>query len=76
MARAIAILVSAAFLCVAFDIPSAGAATKVVTAPPSLSTLAPGESVFYNDKKCPAGMIAKFTKAQRRSQMKRECVRQ
>ena len=60
----------------AFSVTFADAATKVATTQPTLSTLAPGESVFFDDKRCPAGMIAKFTKAEKRSQMKRTCMRQ
>ena len=76
MKRSTLILFSGILLFSAFSVTSAGAATKVVTTQPTLSTLAPGESVFFDDKRCPAGMIAKFTKAEKRSQMKRTCMHQ
>ncbi|WP_312472731.1 DUF6719 family protein [Rhizobium sp.] len=49
---------------------------KTVTAKPTAETMAPGESVLFDDKKCPAGMIAKFTKAQKRPSVSRRCVHQ
>jgi hypothetical protein len=52
------------------------AAIKTVTAKPTAETVAPGESVLFDDKKCPAGMIAKFTKAQQRPSVSRRCVHQ
>jgi hypothetical protein len=78
MTRAIIILCSSGLLLSAFTgTPAAAAgATQVVTAQPTLATLAPGETVYYDDKRCPAGMIAKFTKAPKKSQMKRACVHQ
>lgn len=52
----------------------AEAATKVVTAMPVSASLSPGESVLYDDKKCPAGQIAKFTKMRNKDGMKRSCI--
>lgn len=76
MTRSTINFLSGACLLSAFSASVALGATQVVTSQPTMSTLAPGQSVYFNDKRCPAGMIAKFTKAQKRSQMKRECVRQ
>jgi len=58
------------------DISLAAGETPVVTSQPTVDTLKPGQSVFYNDKKCPAGQIAKYSKAQRRAQVSRKCVKQ
>jgi hypothetical protein len=58
------------------DIQGASAETQVVTSMPTMKTLAPGQSVYFDDKKCPAGTMAKFTKGQRRAQITRKCVRQ
>jgi hypothetical protein len=76
MTRAIILLFSSTSLLFAFTHSAAAGATRVVAAQPTLATLSPGESVYYDDKRCPAGMIAKFTKAPKRSQMKRACVHQ
>ncbi|MDM9620765.1 hypothetical protein A6U87_19875 [Rhizobium sp. AC44/96] len=73
MVRAIIILASAALLTSALDTAAAGA-TQVVTTQPTLANMSPGQSVLYDDKRCPAGMIAKFTKAQKRSELKRNCI--
>jgi hypothetical protein len=51
------------------------AATQTVTTKPTLESLPPGKSVYFDDKKCGAGMIAKYSKPQRRNQLKRECVK-
>ncbi|WP_336622277.1 DUF6719 family protein [Rhizobium sp. S152] len=56
------------------DISGASAQTPVVTTPPTLKTLTPGQSVLFDDKKCPAGQIGKYTRAQKRSSITRRCV--
>lgn len=58
------------------DVPEAAGETPVVTSQPTMSSLKPGQSVFFNDKKCPAGQIAKYTKGQRRAQITRKCMNQ
>ncbi len=58
------------------NVATAAGETPVVTAQPTMSSLKSGQSVFYNDKKCPAGQIAKYTKGQRRAQITRKCVKQ
>ena len=67
-----AIPAAAMALLIAF--PTTAAGIKTVSAKPTLATLQPGESVLFNDKSCPAGMIAKFTKAQKRAQMTKKCI--
>jgi hypothetical protein len=36
--------------------------------------MTPGEPVLFDDKTCPAGMIAKFTKAKRNNNISKKCV--
>jgi len=52
----------------------ADAAIKTVTTKPTAATMTPGEPVLYDDKACPAGMIAKFTKAKRNNNISKKCV--
>jgi len=52
----------------------ANAAIKTVTTKPTAATMTPGEPVLYDDKACPAGMIAKFTKAKRNNNISKKCV--
>ena len=71
--QGIAILSSAGAVLALLTSP-ASAAIRTVSTKPTLSSLAPGESVLYDDKSCPAGMIAKFTKAKNRAQMGKKCI--
>jgi hypothetical protein len=75
MTRSTISFLSGAFLLAGLGAPAASAATQTVTSLPTVSTLSPGQSVYFDDKRCPAGMIAKFSKPQKRNQMKRACVR-
>ena len=52
----------------------ANAETKTVTTQPTAATMTPGEPVLFDDKTCPAGMIAKFTKAKRNNNISKKCV--
>jgi len=52
----------------------ASAEIKTVTTKPTVASMTPGESVLFDDKSCPAGMIAKFTKAKKREQITKKCV--
>ncbi len=52
----------------------AHAQTKMVKAKPTPATMAAGESVLYDDKSCPAGMIARYTKSQHKEQIGKRCV--
>lgn len=54
--------------------PAEAAATKTVTTKPTAATMTPGEPVLYDDGSCPAGMIAKFTKAKRNNNISKKCV--
>lgn len=74
MTRSIIACISGACVLSLVIISDASAQTPVVTTPPTLKTLAPGQSVMFDDKKCPAGQIAKYTRAQKRSQIGRRCV--
>jgi hypothetical protein len=76
MTRFMIVCLSVVCMLSVVSITDASAQTPVVTSPPTLKTLAPGQSVLYNDKKCPAGQIAKYTRAQKRSQIGRRCVHQ
>ncbi|CCM77342.1 DUF6719 family protein [Rhizobium mesoamericanum] len=73
MTRSALTLVSASLLLATVGVGPAGA-IQTVSTKPTLGSLAPGQSVLFDDKKCPSGMIAKYTKAQRRSAMNRTCV--
>ncbi|MFK0333156.1 DUF6719 family protein [Rhizobium sp. NPDC090275] len=76
MIRSLLLSLSCACLLLLAGASTSFAAIKTVTAKPTVESMAPGESVLFDDKKCPAGMIAKFTKAQKRTQMNRKCVHQ
>lgn len=52
----------------------AGAEIKTVTTKHTAATMTAGEPVLYDDKTCPAGMIAKFTKAKRNNNISKKCV--
>lgn len=55
----------------------ADAAIKVVKQKPTAASLAPGEAVLYDDKRCPAGMIAKYARPKNRNEVRRgQCVHQ
>jgi hypothetical protein len=58
------------------EISEAAGETPVVTSQPTMSSLKPGQSVLFNDNKCPAGQIAKYSKGQRRAQITRKCIKQ
>ncbi|UWU16246.1 hypothetical protein N2599_09810 [Rhizobium sullae] len=76
MKRMIIIFFAWAVLFLADFVP-AEAATKVVTQKPTVSSLAPGENVLYDDKRCPAGMIARYSKPKNRNEIRRgQCVHQ
>ncbi|KRB51873.1 hypothetical protein ASE04_10130 [Rhizobium sp. Root708] len=76
MTRSASILISVSLLAATASFTPASAAIQTVTSKPTVESLAPGQSVLFDDKKCPAGMIAKFTKAQKRPTVKRNCVHQ
>ncbi len=76
MTRSASILISTSLFIAAASFTPASAAIQTVTSKPTLESLAPGQSVLFDDKKCPSGMIAKYSKAQKRSSMKRTCVHQ
>lgn len=76
MTRSMIACISVACMLSLVDISGASAQTPVVTSPPTLKTLAPGQSVLYNDKKCPAGQIGKYSRPQKRSTIGRRCVHQ
>ena len=75
MTRSTLILISTSLLLASAGVGPANA-IQTVTSMPTLQSLAPGQSVLFDDKKCPSGMIAKFTKAPKRTSMKRSCVHQ
>ncbi|MCQ1837502.1 DUF6719 family protein [Neorhizobium galegae] len=66
------------FLAVVFAGPAtvspANAQTRMVKTKPTPATMAAGESVLFDDKSCPAGMIARYTKSQRKEQIGKRCV--
>ncbi|WP_037070062.1 MULTISPECIES: DUF6719 family protein [Rhizobium] len=76
MTRSSLILVSISLLFAISSVAPASAEIQTVTSKPTVESLAPGQSVLFDDKRCPSGMIAKFTKAQKRPSMKRSCVHQ
>lgn len=65
-------------LAVVFAVPAAlfpaHAQTRMVKTKPTPATMAAGESVLFDDKSCPAGMIARYTKSQRKEQIGKRCV--
>ncbi|MBB3966493.1 MULTISPECIES: DUF6719 family protein [Rhizobium] len=73
--RSLFLCLSGACLLVLSSASGSMAATQTVTTKPTLENLPPGTSVYFDDKKCGAGMIAKYSKPQRRNQLKRECVK-
>ncbi|APO74590.1 hypothetical protein AM571_CH01769 [Rhizobium etli 8C-3] len=74
MRRTINMLCASAVLFLAGFAPTE-AAMKVVKQKPTVSSLAPGEAVLYDDKRCPAGMIARYARAKNRDEIRRgQCV--
>ncbi len=76
MTRSTSILMCISLLFAIASVAPASADIQTVRSKPTVASLAPGQSVLFDDKKCPSGMIAKFTKAQKRTSMKRSCVHQ
>lgn len=74
MFRMSLILLLAVVFAAPVTLSPANAQTKMVKAKPTPATMAAGESVLFDDKACPAGMIARFTKSQRKEQIAKKCV--
>jgi hypothetical protein len=75
MTRFMIVCLSVASLLSFTTMSEAAGEIPVVTSQPTMSSLKPGQSVFYDDKKCPAGQVAKYSKGQRRAQITRKCMR-
>ncbi|WP_051909218.1 DUF6719 family protein [Neorhizobium galegae] len=52
----------------------ANAQTRLVKTKPTVASMAAGETVLFDDKSCPAGMIAQYTKSQRKEEIGKKCV--
>ena len=74
MLRAFLILLLAMVFAGPATLSPASAQTRMVKAKPTPASMAAGESVLFDDKSCPAGMIAQYTKAQRKEQISKKCV--
>ncbi|KGD87743.1 MULTISPECIES: DUF6719 family protein [Rhizobium/Agrobacterium group] len=53
---------------------SAYAQSRTVTTQPTLQTLPPGRAVLFDNKKCPAGQIARYARSKMRDQISIKCV--
>jgi hypothetical protein len=71
--RATSTILSAGIIASLFLTSAATAQDKTVTVRPTPKTLAAGETVYFDDKKCPAGQIAKYTKSLRSENVRRTC---
>ena len=74
--RPVTILIAVAIFATSTSVSPSNAQSKKVTQRPTVSSMAPGETVLFDDKSCPAGMIAKFTKAKNREKITKKCVHQ
>lgn len=74
--RPVTISIALAILATSASVSPSNAQSRKVTQRPTVSSMAPGETVLFDDKSCPAGMIAKFTKAKNRAKITKKCVHQ
>lgn len=74
--RAVTILIALAIFATSASVSPLNAQSKKVAQRPTVASMANGESVLFDDKSCPAGMIAKFTKAKNREKITKKCVHQ